>query len=443
MTGLRALSTLLAVLVLGVAVPTQARAQCPFSMRYQMQLQMQWQQQMHQQQLMQAYQQRLMQQQMVQQQRMAHQFAMHAHVQRTPATTQVNWQHIAQQQQRLQMQARMQVTWSRHVTTRTQHWAVAPHGPGRGVPHVQRFSRTIQQVHLRPHVALRMNLTRQVRTVVQRRPVITQRPGTTRMQLTARHIARPQQQARPRPQQITHTNNRPVARKQAQHKPVIQARVSVSMTCGSCHHTQPNRPTMVSLPPNMGLPGWRPQPFLPIARPVIFNPGLVRLPILPQLPDLGPIALRPPAMPPLKGKVAARPPAALARGPIAPQRPGEVRGIDQIASPFKPPLEHTTAWPGESVGRSKIAKLEVARAPALPPLEGTIAKVVSLASPVEKPVDLTSKTLLRLEDLERAPALPQLSQRAPLLSLEEPTAGPIKVPLVVVVLRAPPLPPLP
>jgi hypothetical protein len=255
------------------------------------------------------------------------------------------------------------------------------------------------------------------------------------------------------------------ARQQAQqHRAKTQLRVTLTAVCGRCHGCQgpdipakgPSgppqlpvlgpRPTPVPLQPRQ--PGFVPvvrlgpvPPALPLLRPAPAVPGLPRTrPALTALP-----AMRPPQLPPL---ALTTPPG---RAPLpglllAKQRPS--REDTPTTSPGSDPAPPPVAGkPGE-----KPSALEP---PQLPPLEGVALRLPAEGKEDERPAraGTASRPALLPGDVLKEPELPPLASTSgrnlallPALDKQAPADEPesvAKPSSLELVLRPPPLPPLP
>jgi hypothetical protein len=450
---MKPLPILLAACTLLAAPGSSARAQmCPFGMRWQVQMQwqmnMQQRYQMQQQMLYDQMMQRQMQQQMHQQMLLSQRMSMQRTVnpgQLMAHTVRYNTNHTVPH---WHPTVNLHVGLHPHITHQVHPVTLTGHGPGHRPP----APRHEIAVHYTPHVRLTANLRRSTTThsVSHERRLVARRPSTEHHTAQLRSSAKPQQRAAATPASRYATRPRPqtTVKRQDHHRPSLQVRVRVQMTCGSCHFPGPRGPSVVAQQPRLQFPtvaGRLPRPTI-VAIPG--QPGLARLPTggpglagTPKGPRGGPaqprggldkpVALvRPPALPPLRQVPTS------SRTLQAPSAAETVRS---------PGLEKSVA----SAARPSDADApdgKYRRPPELPPLEGTMVELAAGKPTAPGPLPRVSNSeeeTLGPEELAAAPPLPPLPDVMP-----PPARTPAPVPArtespVEVVLRAPALPPLP
>jgi hypothetical protein len=441
-----ALSTLLAgLLSASLAAPAHAQRGrvCPFLMQQQLQMQVQMQPQMM------SRQEVMLQQRQMMQDRRA----------------------LLTSQQRGVTSGRtggLQV--NRHTTTQTRHTtstrlitsrfratrvriarAPARPGSGRGMPPAR--------VSIRTMTHSRILLERITRTTQTTRSTFTvRRSSVSSARRTTSVRVRPTSQVLRGTTTTAHRHNSTEVR----HRPSVQVRVRMSMTCGNCHGCKQGRPTMINQP---GLP-----PAFPTGLPRPPMAGIVGRP--PVRPDFIIGQPKPRPLPPI---AILRPP----RLPIlaqVPARPGKPRLDLLIALPVRPPalLESGTESPGKSDadrpttttrsvptdGLTLTGKPTAIDPPELPTLQGSLALGRPLliegktGAPTVRPTTARPTELLP-GDVAVAPAfrpLPSSPTARDLtllpalagddLSGASKTAAPAR-PALELVLQPPPLPPLP
>ncbi len=416
-------------------------------MHAQLQMQIQWQ---HQQ---------MMQQQIVQymQTRMAHQQAMQQHL----IAQALAWQQHAQavQLQHMHLQANMSVLHMQrtHLQANTATLRFQ-NGHLRGNAGTLQFQRTHLQANTATLHLLRTHLQANTTTLQFQRPHLQANTGTLQ------HL-RTRLQANKGTLQSQHTHLQ--ANTGTLHRPSVQVRVSMSMTCGQCHQGQPAAPTLALKPPSNPFTTLlknprRPQMQRTIAGPV--RPGmpktmvqLPRRPLLPfvaSAPAIQPI-VRLPRTPslvqvPLRLPTIAPTPAP-PLGPIALLKPPPLPVLIDKPLNMVPLSSTTESTPTSSMGDAASPSDSSATATSSS-LEGTISQMVS-AIVEGKPSarrrhDVAETTPVSPEMLRRAPPLPVLDVKYPLpssLAASGPSAPFVapKPSLVEVVLRPPPLPALP
>lgn len=333
------------------------------------------------------------------------------------------------------------IGWGRHTTrtvTRHHHW-----------------TRTTRTTHLHRHLS---RITQRHRTVRRHTNVTRQRWSTNRRRIQGQ-ARRRTSAPRPRSQANAGRKNRTAQR----HRPTVRLRVSVTNTCGSCHQCKQNKqPTIVRQPNLPSFPARRPDlvPGRPW-RPVGPGPGpVVRLPDPRVRPMVGP-------RPVLPGFVTQKPGPVLR--PITTLEPPSLPplGITRTSGPRRPLLEPLTIDKrdssdrperGPSIGEEMAHGKPVVEAspPPLPVLEGGVAQLSPLlddSQPESRAHGAAARTSLSPDQVVQAPAfsaLPGLRPHQRLLpNLDDdeddgPSPGPAARPLLVeLVLRPPPLPPLP
>jgi hypothetical protein len=331
--------------------------------------------------------------------------------------------------------------------------------PGRSLLWIQRYRghSTHLQLHLRRITEQHVRVTH--RTIQLRRQTTTRR----HLQMSV------QRRTSTTPRRVVRHGGRRVERG-VQHRPTVQLRVRLNGTCGTCHQCTQNQPKMVTLPqrqpfqvgPRNPLPG---QPWLPAGP----RPGpMVRLPDQPLLPMIGPRpgapafvvrkaqpqpipALQPPALPPLgidRDRNPRRPMLDLLTG---------ARGDPKIEPLAR--MDRDRPSPGTSIGDTppRHGTAIDPSPPPLPKLEGSVVQLSPLLGQKQdggwRPAGVIRTDLLP-HLVARAPRLPPLPGLQPygrglLPNLDGDLADgelldPFRRPtLVELILRPPPLPPLP
>jgi hypothetical protein len=457
--------------LLAGAAPARAQM-CPWGMRSQVQMQLQWQTQMQQQQYNINWQQQAMMQAQMQMRMQPH-FNINLFNQRAffPQQNFAQLQNLHAQQvfhtfrpvlnlhQTTNLIPRFGLQRQNLTAHLTQLHLRLPIGPRFGMPRPNLFltHRTINQQRFIPTFRLqqRTNLLATARLqqqtniarIGQQRLTMIRRPGmqanTPLMRLAAG--ARPSAMmklSRTPPARFQQT----ITARNVQHRPSVKLLITTTMTCGKCHMTPPNRPTMVlALPrgpdlfaaaapvlPDVARLRRPPVVNIPVALPVRVPqlPALARVPVV-DLPALVRIPARRPELDEITLPREDRP--SLSRAPALPSLSSASRSSSVAkASPQVPSTMKTTT-------QSRAQRTDLSQPPELPPLAGEITQValhrVSDAPPprVAAPQD----EALLPDDLRRAPALPSLVPPPPAVPVAVPVAK-AKTPSLAEVLSQPP-----
>jgi hypothetical protein len=327
--------------------------------------------------------------------------------------------------------------------------------------------------------------TNHLQRITQRRLVPTQRTATGILRTVNRGpgLQRPLFSQQPRPTATQHRNTavrppeRAVAKKdnptpEVLHRPTVQLRVKMNMTCGTCHGCQGNKqpgivqktpappPLFVQAPRQVPVIPWQPRQPNP---PLMVQPRPAQPPVARIAQPVPPIALfQPPPLPPIVSDPASRtgPTRVPLPGLLVPSDPAResLSRISRTESPSEKPGQKTPRQEKPAPTPERMVASTLA-APELPPLQGNAVSVRALPDLPEAPrseanLARTRRTPASLnpDRVAKAPPLPPLPVRAPLGLglLPPPEAAPQPasslearpLPLDLVYLP-PPLPPLP
>jgi hypothetical protein len=420
---------LLAALALAACWTPDAHAQtCPFCMRAQYQLQTGMQTQMAMQR--QRY---LHQQQMLFLHRQAYASRQVSFVRRTPAP-------VHRMTTTRSVTPTRQVTFHPRVTTTPRvvrmtrlHTLRHPTAPGRERPSPHR-----------PDLLLTHHVRReQVHRVALLRKITERERGDVRRSITT---SRPRPQASPQPTLARHRRETPhrastpharhTTRREVTHRPTVQLRVRLTATCGSCHgcagspatvRRTPALPLVLGRPLPPALVPWQPPdlPGVPAERPRPAAKGKDR-------PHLA--ALRPPALAPLpvtrrddSDRLTARPRSGSPGGGVSSPAGNLPRGT-ALSPPALAPLEGPRAELPLLVGAARRAPARPVEPRTTPPL---LPDAVAQAPPLPDLPSARPRPLALLPALEGGDTPASLAR-------EPETPSPLEL-----VLRPPPLPPLP
>jgi hypothetical protein len=453
-----------------LAGAASARAQCPFAMRSQVQMQMQWQMQMQSQQYNINWQQQAMMQAQMQM-RMQPRFNFNMFNQRAcfPQQNFAQFQNMHAQQ----FMHTFRPTLNLHqVTTAmprfnlqrqnlTSHLLqlrmTVPFGHG-GVARPNLFltqhavpqHRFVPAVHFQPRTNLlatpRLGHTAGIVRVGLQRPNTIWRPGAQTNNTLMRVAAGARTNA------LMRVNRTPPARFQQritnniQHRASVKLRITTTMTCGNCHMTPPNRPTLVLAPPRFPDLAAMVPPMVPdIARrrPPVVNVPVVLPPVVnvPQLPALARVPLADPAA---VVRIPARNPDLARTASPKDDRPTLSRtpALPSLSSTSSSPSMRTTSPTGSPKPKNTTPSAEgtdMSQPPELPPLAGEITQTTFRRSSDAAPPRATAPKdeALLPADLKHPPALPSLTPPPPSIPVAV-TVGRPRAPSLAEVLSQPP-----
>jgi hypothetical protein len=464
-------------LLLGAAAPVGAQM-CPFSMRSQVQMQMQWQMQAQQQQYMMNMQQQAMrsaQLQMNAQMNFNHGMMLNHRI--VPPLHQVHFQHpvtphlVHTFHPTIHMQQVRHVTphvtfhQQTHIAHITRAHIIHPVGHRIGHPHLIRTHQTVVQHRVVPQLHLHQRTTTHLTTHLnhQTRIVHVAQPRRNDIHRPARHLTTQTRHntATAKTHVSVATKHTPPAKHQetltktdTNHKASLRIRMSTTMTCGNCHMTAPQRPSLVLMPP-------RGPDVIALVPPIVPDLGQLRLPVpadiaavKPRLkkpqgpagPDRIPVADAPPLlripagqMPPLTGTPAGKgdTTTSLSRQPALPSL------SSATTSPSMKLVEKISSCVAQQPAESQTAQTDVTQPPQLPALAGEIMQVALQPGATEaKDRIVAIEAALVPDDLRGPPPLPALVPPGPSMPVEVAVAKTRTPSLAEIVGQAPPLPPL-
>jgi hypothetical protein len=470
---------LAAALLLAGAAPVHAQM-CPFGMRAQVQMQMQWQVQAHQQQYAMTMQQQAMhalQMHMHTQTAMHHTMQMNRQV--VPPQHLVHFQNVStphvvhnfrpvvHTHQTNHVTAQVSLEHQTHLAQLTRMHIIHPtgHGPGIAHPHVSVTHQTVAQHRVVPQIHLHQHTTQHLTTHLQHEARIVHvnqprrhdihQPGQQHTTVTHHTTATTKTQvsvtAKHKPpakheEHLTHTDTH--------HKASLKIRMSVTMTCGNCHVTAPQRPTLVLNPPRAPNIVALVPPILPdfVLGGGPMPPDLVAAKPRPKKPQ-GPG--KPDRIPAGDDKPLRRIPARDLPGPNGiPAGGTNDTATTMVGQPSLPSLssgstsssmksvDQLTSWLSPKSAASPGTIADVARPPALPPLAGEIMQVAlqPAGTEVTRSGIVAGEEPLVPDDLLTHPPLPALVPPGPSFPMEMAVAKMRTPSLAETVAQAPPLP---